>query len=203
MNGSRNRDRVNLQRRGTGISGERQKLMKTGKENRRIIGLPSLEAVLGLGTKVPSNTTSLFPYPLKSDLNWTNPDMRRATYSDMEFLLDKGVDGYRIGSMNLMSKHPDLPDAPVTNPNSEFQSGALYFASGPRMHEYVKEMRQEVFGKYDCMTVGELGFTKDEHSVSEYVAKDRHELNTVFAGDIVDMDFGTEGKYGHNDFQLS
>jgi oligo-1,6-glucosidase len=71
------------------------------------------------------------------------------------------------------------------------------------MHEYAKEMRQEVFGKYDCMTVGELGFTKDEHSISEYVAKDRHELNMVFAGDIVDVDFGTEGKYGHNDFKLS
>lgn len=144
---------------------------------------------------------SLF-LPSQPDLNWANEDMRRATYSDMEFWLDKGVDGYRIDSMNLMSKHPDLPDAPVTNPEAEFQSGAKYFASGPRMHEYIKEMRTQVFDRYDCMTVGELGFTKDEKSVSEYVAKDRHELNMLFTGDIVDMDFGPDGKYGYNAFKL-
>jgi len=144
---------------------------------------------------------SLF-LPSQPDLNWANEGMRRATYSDMEFWLDKGVDGYRIDSMNLMSKHPDLPDGPITNPDAEFQSGAKYFASGPRMHEYIKEMRTKVFDKYDCMTVGELGFTKDEKSVSEYVAKDRHELNMLFTGDIVDMDFGLDGKYGHNDFKL-
>jgi oligo-1,6-glucosidase len=144
---------------------------------------------------------SLF-LPSQPDLNWASAEMRRATYADMEFWLEKGVDGYRIDSMNLMSKHPDLPDAPVTNPNSEFQSGACYFASGARMHEYIKEMREKVFDKYNCMTVGELGFTKDEESVSKYVAKDRHELNMLFTGDIVDMDFGLDSKYGRDDFRL-
>ncbi|CZR55951.1 probable alpha-glucosidase (maltase) [Phialocephala subalpina] len=118
-------------------------------------------------------------------------------------LLQKCIDGYRIDSMNLMSKHPDLPDAPITNPDSEFQSGAKYFASGPMMHEYIKEMRTQVFDKYDCMAVGELGFTKDEESVSKYVAKDRHELNMLFTGDIVDMDFGPNAKYEHGEFKLS
>ncbi|KAK1542025.1 hypothetical protein CPAR01_05412 [Colletotrichum paranaense] len=145
---------------------------------------------------------SLF-LPSQPDLNWTNEDMRRATYSDMEFWLDRGADGFRIDSMNLMSKHPDLPDAPVTRPDSEFQPGDLYYASGPRMHEYIREMREKVFDKYRCMTVGELGFTKDENSVAEYVAKDRHELNMVFTGDIVDMDFGKNHKYEHGDYRLS
>lgn len=140
--------------------------------------------------------------PSQPDLNWENEDMRRATHSDMVFWLDKGVDGFRIDSMNLMSKHSDLPDAPVINPDSEFQPGNLYFASGPRMHEYIKEMRTEVFDKYDCMTVGELGFTKDEHSVSQYVAKDRREINMLFTGDIVDMDFGPSGKYERSDFEV-
>lgn len=144
---------------------------------------------------------SLF-LPSQPDLNWPNEDMRRATHADMEFWLDRGVDGFRIDSMNLMSKHPELPDAPITKPDSEFQPGDLYFASGPRMHEYIQEMRTKVFDKYDCMTVGELGFTKDETSVSEYVARDRHELNMVFTGDIVDMDFGPDGKYQRNDFQV-
>lgn len=144
---------------------------------------------------------SLF-LPSQPDLNWANADMREATYEDMRFWFDKGADGFRIDSMNLMSKHPDLPDAPVTNPDAEFQSGDLYFASGPRMHEYIQEMRAKVFDHYDCMTVGELGFTKDEKSVSEYIAKDRHELNMLFTGDIVDMDFGSSHKYGSGEFKL-
>lgn len=145
---------------------------------------------------------SLF-LPTQPDLNWANKDMREATYGDMKFWLDRGVNGFRIDSMNLMSKHPDLPDAPVTDPNAAFQSGAKYFASGPRMHEYIREMRVHVFDKYDCMTVGELCFTKDEKSVSEYVAKDRQELNMLFTGDIVDMDFGDSHKCEPGKFQLS
>ncbi|KAF5517930.1 Alpha-glucosidase [Colletotrichum aenigma] len=145
---------------------------------------------------------SLF-LPSQPDLNWANEDMRRATYADMEFWLEKGVDGFRIDSMNLMSKHPDLPDAPVAFPDREFQPGALYYASGPRMHEYIREMREKVFDKYNCMTVGELGFTKDEASVASYVARDRHELNMLFTGDIVDMDFGPNHKYERDDFRPS
>lgn len=141
--------------------------------------------------------------PSQPDLNWANEEMRKATYADMEFWLDRGADGFRIDSMNLMSKHPDLPDAPIADPDSKYQSGAMYFASGPRMHEYIQEMRTKVFDKYDCMTVGELGFTKDEQSVAEYVAKDRHELNMLFTGDIVDMDFGDNHKYGPGEFKLS
>lgn len=145
---------------------------------------------------------SLF-LPEQPDLNWANEEMRRATYADMQFWLDKGADGFRIDSMNLMSKHPDLPDAPITRPDSEFQPGNKYFASGPRMHDYIREMREEVLDKYACMTVGELGFTKDEDSVASYVAKDRHELNMLFTGDIVDMDFGVNHKYERDDFRLS
>lgn len=145
---------------------------------------------------------SLF-LPSQPDLDWSNDAMRDATYADMEFWLDKGVDGFRIDSMNLMSKHPDLPDAPITRPDSEFQPGDKYFASGPRMHEYIREMRARVFDRYQCMTVGELGFTKDEASVASYVAKDRRELDMLFTGDIVDMDFGVGHKYERNDFRLS
>ena len=136
--------------------------------------------------------------PSQPDLNWANDEMRQASYDDMRFWLDRGVDGFRIDSMNLMSKHPNLPDGKVVN-DEPYQSGAEFFASGPRMHEYIREMR-EVFDGYGAMSVGELGFTKDEFSVSEYVAKDRHELNMLFTGDIVDMDFGLYTKYGRDDF---
>ncbi|KAJ6002739.1 alpha-amylase [Penicillium sp. IBT 35674x] len=137
--------------------------------------------------------------PSQPDLNWESEDMRRAAHDDMRFWLDRGVDGFRIDSMNLMSKHPDLPDAKIIN-EEPYQSGAEFFASGPRMHDYIREMRTEVFDNYDIMTVGELGFTKDENSVRAYVAQDRHELNMLFTGDIVDMDFGVEAKYGRDDF---
>ncbi|PPJ51015.1 hypothetical protein CBER1_07815 [Cercospora berteroae] len=138
--------------------------------------------------------------PSQPDLNWENEEMRQATYGDMRFWLDRGVDGFRIDSMNLMSKHPDLPDGKIADPESKYQDGSEFFASGPRMHDYIREMRTEVFDHYDVMTVGELGFTKDEQSVSDYVAKDRHELNMVFTGDVVDMDFGPTGKYSRDDF---
>ncbi|KAJ5281036.1 alpha-amylase [Penicillium angulare] len=137
--------------------------------------------------------------PGQPDLNWENSDMRKATHDDMRFWLDRGVDGFRIDSMNLMSKHPDLPDGRVVT-DEPYQSGAEFFASGPKMHDYIREIRSEVLDKYDVMTVGELGFTKDEKSVSEYVAKDRHELNMLFTGDIVDMDFGPNAKYERDDF---
>lgn len=60
-----------------------------------------------------------------------------------------------------------------------------------------------VFDKFDCMTVGEIGHTQDKYSVSKYVAKDRHELDMVFAGDIVDIDFGPESKYGRGEFKVA
>ena len=138
--------------------------------------------------------------PSQPDLNWTNPDMRAATYDDMRFWLDRGVDGFRIDSMNLMSKHPELPDGKVTTDES-YQSGAEFFASGPRMHEYIQEMHREVFDHYDVMTVGELGFTGDDtDAVGQYIAPHRKELDMIFTGDIVDMDFGEDTKYGRGDF---
>lgn len=139
--------------------------------------------------------------PSQPDLNWVNEDMRRAAYDDMRFWLDRGVDGFRIDSMNLMSKHADLPNAEVVNTNEEFHSGEKWFASGPRMHEYIREMRADVFEKYKIMTVGELAFPKDVEAVTNYVAQDRRELNMLFTGDIANMDFGDAGKYHCGDFR--
>lgn len=141
--------------------------------------------------------------PEQPDLNWENEEMRRATYDDMHFWLKKGVDGFRIDSMNLMSKHLDLPDAEVTDPKSEWQNAAKWYASGPRMHEFIQEMRRDVFDKYDTMTVGELAGSNEADDVAKYVSQDRRELNCLFAGDIVNMDFGKDNKYGPGSFRLS
>lgn len=139
--------------------------------------------------------------PSQPDLNWANEEMRRAAYDDMIFWLDRGVDGFRIDSMNLMSKHPDLPNAEIVNPKEEFQSGENWFASGPRMHEYIREMRAQVFEKYKAMTVGELAYPKDVEAATNYVAQDRRELNLLFTADIANMDFGDAGKYHPGNFR--
>lgn len=136
--------------------------------------------------------------PSQPDLNWTNADMRGSAYDDMRFWLDRGVDGFRIDSMNLMSKHPDFPNGNVVN-DEPYQSGSEFWASGPKIHDYMREMRT-VFDHYDAMTVGELGITNDEESVGKFVAKDRRELNMVFTGDFTDMDFGVNEKYGPGEF---
>jgi oligo-1,6-glucosidase len=71
--------------------------------------------------------------------------MRRVTYSDMEFWLEKGIDGYQIDSINLMSKHPDLLDELITDLKMRFQSRAMYFTSVPRMREYIERIGKDVF----------------------------------------------------------
>lgn len=71
------------------------------------------------------------------------------------------------------------------------------------MHDYIWEMREVLDQCDDTFSVGELGFIKDEESVSQYVAKARHEPDMVFTGDIVDTDFGPNGKYSRNDFHPS
>lgn len=141
--------------------------------------------------------------PSQPDLNWECEAVREAVYSDMRFWLDRGVDGFRIDSMDLMSKNPSLPDASIRFPGERYQPAAEHYASGPRMHDYMQEMRTRVFDHYDAMNVGELGASKDDDSVMKYVAASRKELDMVFTGDIVDMDFGPDGKYDHRDFHVS
>lgn len=136
--------------------------------------------------------------PSQPDLNWENAEMRQATYDDMRWWLDRGVDGFRIDSMNLMSKDPGLPDAEVTEPDEKYQNGSKYYASGPKMHDYLQEIRKEVFDRYgETFTVGEMGSVDTEESVAQYVAKERRELNCVFHG--MDLDFGPAGKYDGSD----
>jgi oligo-1,6-glucosidase len=96
--------------------------------------------------------------PNKPDLNWENPETRKAIYeSAMEFWLKRGVDGFRVDTVNMYSKG-DLRDAPVTDPGSEWQFAGFQYCNGPRMAEFLGEMN-EVLAKYDAMTVGECPHT--------------------------------------------
>ncbi|OGM49586.1 maltase [Aspergillus bombycis] len=129
------------------------------------------------------------------DLNWENPETRRAIYdSAMEFWLQKGVDGFRVDTVNMYSKHPEYPDAPVLDPKSETQMSPALFCNGPRIHEYLAEMN-EVLSKYDAMTVGELPNTHTVDGILRYVSAAQNQLNMVFQFDIVDLGQGKDYKF--------
>lgn len=127
------------------------------------------------------------------DLNWENPDVRRAVHAMMRWWLDRGVDGFRMDVINLISKHPDLPDGPV-RPGSPYGDGFPYFSSGPRLHEYLQEMRREVFdGRGALLTVGETpGVTKAE--AARFSDPANRELDMVFQFEHVGLDH-VDGKF--------
>jgi oligo-1,6-glucosidase len=127
------------------------------------------------------------------DLNWENPKVREEVYEMMKFWLDKGVDGFRMDVINMISKVPGLPDG-ESQEGKKYVSGGKYFMNGPRVHEFLQEMNREVLSKYDIMTVGETpGVTPAEGIL--YTDPSRHELNMVFQFEHVDLDSGPGGKW--------
>ena len=127
------------------------------------------------------------------DLNWENEKVREEVYDLMKFWLDKGVDGFRMDVINLISKEPALPDGPAVE-GKEYASGAEYYMNGPKVHEYLQEMNKEVLSHYDVMSVGETpGVTPAEGIL--YTGEDRHELNMIFQFEHMDVDSGPSGKW--------
>lgn len=92
------------------------------------------------------------------DLNWENPKVRQEVFDMMTWWLKKGVDGFRMDVINLISKvylsNGDLPDGEIVN-HERYQSGWKYYAHGPRFLEFLGEMRDQVLSNYDVLTVGE------------------------------------------------
>ncbi|KZP22101.1 glycoside hydrolase family 13 protein [Athelia psychrophila] len=137
----------------------------------------------------PSNEYYLHLYVTKQpDLNWDNPEVREAVWGVMKFWIDRGSDGFRMDVINLISKTPGLPDAPITNPQEEYQNAFEYFANGPKVHEYIKEMHSRVLSKHDLITVGEAPFTHSTDQLAPYVLPANKELNMVFQFQLMDLD---------------
>ncbi|KAL2111189.1 hypothetical protein VUR80DRAFT_188 [Thermomyces stellatus] len=129
------------------------------------------------------------------DLNWENPATRQAIYaSAMIFWLERGVDGFRIDTVNMYSKPPGLVDAPITDPGAAFQPAGLTYCNGPRMEEFLREMN-EILSRYGAITVGELANTPDTSRVLRYVSAEAKQLDMVFQFDVVDVGFGKAHKY--------
>ncbi|MFL0266737.1 glycoside hydrolase family 13 protein [Candidatus Clostridium radicumherbarum] len=124
------------------------------------------------------------------DLNWENERVRAEVYDMMKFWLDKGIDGFRMDVINLISKVQGLPDG-EKGQNALYGNGFPYAANGPRVHEYLQEMNKEVLSKYDIMTVGETPGVNPE-TAKLYVNNDRHELNMLFQFELMDIDSGMD-----------
>jgi alpha-glucosidase/glucan 1,6-alpha-glucosidase len=126
------------------------------------------------------------------DLNWENAEMRAAVYeSAMEFWLRKGIDGFRVDTVNMYSKDQSYCDAPIIDPNHEHQLDASLFCNGPRIHEFLREMGQ-ILLKYNAVTVGELPATPEVADVLKYVSEKEQQLSMVFQFDIVDVGKGKD-----------
>lgn len=125
------------------------------------------------------------------DLNWENPKVREEVNDIIKYWFDKGVDGFRMDVISLISKRPAYADmvSPVFEEVIEKQ-----YANGPRIHEFLKAMNEAVLSKYDIMTVGEGPGITLEHGL-DYVGEDRDELNMVFHFDHMFLDMGDGGKF--------
>ena len=118
------------------------------------------------------------------DLNWDNPKVRGEVFDMMTWWCDKGIDGFRMDVISMISKTKEMPDGK----NGDF---GPYCIHGPNVHHYLREMNEKVLSKYDIMTVGETaGVTTT--LAQQYAGEDAHELDMVFQFEHVDGD----GKYG-------
>lgn len=125
--------------------------------------------------------------PKQPDLNWDNPAVRQAVFDMMTWWCDKGIDGFRMDVISMISKQEGLPDMPTGG--APYASCNLGCCNGPHVHEYLREMRQKVLSKYDLLTVGECaGVTIDQ--AKQYANAQGTELNMVFQFEHVDLDGG-------------
>ncbi len=117
------------------------------------------------------------------DLNWENENVRNDIKEMIKFWLDLGVDGFRCDVINLLAKNKE-------HPNGKFNlilRGREHYLENPRLHEYLKELYEDVFSKYDCFTVGETVFVNPK-TASDLVKPENKELNMVFQFDHMAAD---------------
>lgn len=132
------------------------------------------------------------------DLNWDNPTVRKAVFDMMNWWCQKGIDGFRMDVISMISKTEEMPDGEVKGLYGDYSP---YCVHGPKVHEYLREMNREVLSKYDLMTVGETSGVTPEQACF-YAGFDTHELNMVFQFDHVD-DHGKYGKWNDERMPLT
>lgn len=113
------------------------------------------------------------------DLNWENPKVREAIYEMTRWWLDKGIDGFRLDAINIISKPEGLPDDPSVDPDKHSSSIPFVIHNGTKVHEWMHEMNAQVFSRYDCMTVGEMSATPPSEAL-RFAGFETDELNMIF-----------------------
>jgi trehalose-6-phosphate hydrolase len=123
----------------------------------------------------------------QADLNWENVQLREKLYDMMRFWAEKGIDGFRLDVINLVSKDQNFP-------NDSTGDGRKYYTDGPRIHELLHEMNQAVLGPHDLMTVGEMSSTTMDNCVL-YTAPHRKELDMTFQFHHLKVDYPNGQKW--------
>lgn len=145
----------------------------------------------------PNNWTSMFEGPAwtydssreasylhiftkeQPDLNWENPDVKQHIYDMVNWWLEKGVDGFRLDVINFISKEAGLPDGNQALGALTNLTGLEHYMYGPKVHDYLRELNEQTFSRYDVMTVGEcpgIGYEMSKYFTHE----NRRELNMIF-----------------------
>ncbi|MBS1917115.1 MAG: alpha-glucosidase [Bacteroidetes bacterium] len=132
------------------------------------------------------------------DLNWENPKVRKEIFDMMKFWFDKGVDGFRMDVIPFISKDTTFPVITQKDIDEKYNGDwSQYLASGPHLHDYLKEMNSEVLSKYDVMTVAE-GAGVTAATAHNFVDADRNELNMLYHFEGVSLGY-LPGQFKHMD----
>jgi trehalose-6-phosphate hydrolase len=135
----------------------------------------------------------------QADLNWENEEVRKEVYDMMHFWFDKGIDGFRLDVINLISKDQDFPNdigSPLPG------DGRKFYTDGPRVHEFLHEMNEEVLSKYDSITVGEMSSTTIEDCI-QYSNPESKELSMTFNFHHLKVDYPNGEKWAIGDVDFS
>ncbi len=119
--------------------------------------------------------------------------MRQEVYDMMVWWLERGIDGFRMDVINMISKVPGLPDVQVGGDN-RYHFGGQYFINGPRLLEFLGEMKQKVLSRYDILTVGETPLVTTRHGI-ELTNEETGALTMLFQFEHMDLDAGPHGKF--------
>lgn len=125
------------------------------------------------------------------DLNWTNENMRNDIYEMIRWWLNQGVDGFRVDAVAHLDKNMEFPNHP-TLPGRQYSGCYFEFSNRPKVHEYIREMRQKAFAGYDIVTIGEAGGATIEDAL-KYSAYDRNEFDMLITFDHCWVDEDSEG----------
>ncbi|MDO5409059.1 MAG: alpha-glucosidase [Lachnospiraceae bacterium] len=133
------------------------------------------------------------------DLNWDNPKVREEVFDMMDWWCQKGIDGFRMDVISMISKDRTFPDGRIKE--NGYGDFGPFVHNGPHVHEYLQEMNQKVLSKYSLLTVGECaGVTIEE--AKKYANLEGNELSMVFQFEHMDLDGGESFKWNERKISI-